>query len=557
MIIGIDVGGTNTDAVLLEDFTIARKVKVPTTPDDLLSCVLSAFEQILEGRSCSDVKRIVLSTTLSTNAIVQGRLEPAGVIVSSGPGIDPAHYKTGPHYHMVDGSIDHRGREITPLDLRKVDECLKSLKEKGVTTLAAVSKFSTRNPSHEQAIKKMAKDSFSFVSTGHLLSGSLNFPRRIATSFLNASVWKLHHDFAGSVSECIRKKGITAPIYLLKADGGTMPVEDSTQYPVYTICSGPAASIMGLLALGPGKTFVGLDIGGTTTDISLFYKGAPLFVPHGISIGTFKTLIRGLLTCSIGMGGDSEVTVKDGRIDVGPHRKGPSMAAGGPAPALTDALIASGQVSLGDAARASEGMEKIAGTLGISKEEASSQAIARAVGHICSSVGALIEKVNSRPVYTIHEMLQGLKITPECVVAVGGPAQAIARPLEEGFSLPVIAPQNYEVANALGAALSRVTSELTLIADTEEGTLFAVEEDFHDSVEKRFSLSELKKLAIERMQKRATGQKPEEAARSFEFTEEHEFNMVRGFYTAGKNIRVKVQVKPGLIGTPKGVVTTC
>ena len=142
------------------------------------------------------------------------------------------------------------------------------------------------------------------ISLGHTLSGQLNFPRRIATTYLNAAIHEIYQGFVRDVQEFIQKFGLNIPVYILKADGGTILIDQSLDCPVQTIHSGPAAGIMGVLATTRMKEdAVALDIGGTTTDISVFADGVPLLEPSGVEINGRKTLIRGLYTKSIGVGG--------------------------------------------------------------------------------------------------------------------------------------------------------------------------------------------------------------------------------------------------------------
>lgn len=546
MIIGIDVGGTNTDAVLLKGSEVLSKIKTATLPDNLVSSITAALDHLLEGRSVQDIERVVLSTTLSTNAIVQDRLEGAAMVVSAGPGIDARLYSVGPQYHITGGSIDHRGRECERLDRYAVDSIFLELGRDQLRAIGVVSKFSTRNPSHEAEIGRKAEKTFDYVALGHTMSGTLNFPRRVATTYLNASTHHLHRSFINSITKAFRDRGIEAPLFILKADGGTMPLDYSREYSAFTICSGPAASIMGLMALVSEEHFIGLDIGGTTTDISLFCRGVPLFKPYGISIGNHRTLIRGLLTRSVPLGGDSELAIKDGKIAVGPLRKGRAKAFGGEIPTLTDALLTLGGDDEANAADARHAMEEVAAMRGVSAREAALEAVETAAAIIRDEVRNLIAEVNTRPVYTIREMLEGETVAPELVVAVGGPSRAMAPWLEKSLGRAVINPCHSEVANALGAALAKVTTELTLHADTEQGWMLIVEKGLKEMIDGSFSMADAKRAALEHI--RTQSESLMHNGNDFEFTEEHEFAMVRGFYSAGRNIRVRVQSKPGLTG---------
>jgi N-methylhydantoinase A/oxoprolinase/acetone carboxylase beta subunit len=219
MIIGLDVGGTHTDVVLLDNHGLRKEVKVPTDPSDLFSSVLSGLTAITEDIDPAAVDRLVLSTTLTTNAVIQDKTPPVGMIVSSGPGIDPEFYRTNSQYFSVAGSIDHRGREVEPIDVGEIQQIAADLKKEGIQYVGVVGKFSVRNPSHELEINRILSNSFEKVFMGHRISGNLNFGRRIATAFLNASVYPLHKEFYNAVQQSLEARGLKLPLRLLKADG--------------------------------------------------------------------------------------------------------------------------------------------------------------------------------------------------------------------------------------------------------------------------------------------------------------------------------------------------
>ena len=349
MIIGLDVGGTHTDVVLLGDEGLISEIKVPTDPSNLFGSVLTGLEKVTEGVDSQQINRAVLSTTLTTNAIVQNKILPVGMIVSAGPGIDPEFYRTNDHYFVVSGSIDHRGREVEPIDKNEIKEVAGKIKKEGIRLVGVVGKFSVRNPKHELIIKEIVEGDVEHVFLGHQISGSLNFPRRIATTFLNAAVYPIHREFYEAVKKSLESKGLVLPIRILKADGGNMRFETSVKSPGETVLSGPAASVMGSIAFAPeeGDSLV-MDIGGTTTDMAIFVNQVPLLNPLGITLGHYKTLIRSLDTHSIGLGGDSAVSLKKGELQIGPERLGPAMAYGGPAPTPTDALFVLADIKKGD-----------------------------------------------------------------------------------------------------------------------------------------------------------------------------------------------------------------
>ena len=273
MIIGLDVGGTHTDAVLIGNGRILRQAKVATDHSNLFDCVWNGLDKVTRDVQPGAISRAVLSTTLTTNAIAEAKLAKTGVIVSAGPGIDPADFRIGSHYHCVSGSIDHRGREIQPLQEREIERIARRFLDEDVRQVAVVSKFSVRNPMHELMMAEILRGSCDHVVMGHRISANLNFPRRIATAWLNAAVQPVHRRFFEAVKDSLKKKGLEIPIFVLKADGGTMSFEATIEVPGQTILSGPAASVMGALpfASGAGDTLV-LDIGGTTTDMAVLVR---------------------------------------------------------------------------------------------------------------------------------------------------------------------------------------------------------------------------------------------------------------------------------------------
>ena len=166
---------------------------------------------------------------------------------------------------------------------------------------------------------------------GNKLSGKLNFPRRVATTMLAAASRDRYKEFFEKIKKALDERNIRAPVYILKADGGTLPIEKSMEFPVETIFSGPAASTIGALALTPeNETSVVVDIGGTTTDLALILSGKPLLASKGAKLGGFLTQVRAFAVRSIAVGGDSIVRIRDSssgikEISIGPERAGPAL----------------------------------------------------------------------------------------------------------------------------------------------------------------------------------------------------------------------------------------
>lgn len=548
MIIGLDVGGTHTDVVLLGNEGLIREIKVSTDPTDLFGSVLKGLDAVTEGIEPDQIHRVVLSTTLTTNAIVQNKIPPVGMIVSGGPGIDPEYFRTNPNYYVITGSIDHRGREIKPINPGEIREIGNRLKDEGISFVGVVTKFSIRNPKHEFEIQEILNDYIKKVFLGHQISGSLNFPRRIATTYLNTAVFPVHKEFYAAVEKSLETRGLRLPIRILKADGGNMNFASSIGDPGQTILSGPAASVMGSIAFAEENAdCMVMDIGGTTTDMAILIDKVPMLDPLGIELAGYKTLIRSLDTQSIGVGGDSAVKIRNGQLVIGPERLGPAMAYGGPAPTPTDALFVLGEIKDGDIGKSIEGLKPIAEALDLSLEETASQIFDTTCKRILDEAHAMIRRLNSKPVYTVHELHEGYSVRPNKVLVLGGPARHFAKHLNEISDYDVQAVPRWKVANAIGAALARTTCEVNFFADTEQQIASAPEEDFSKRIRKSFDRKDAVKQALQLLKDKALQRGANPTHLETDVIEEMQFNMVRGFSTTGRNIRVKVQVRPGLI----------
>jgi N-methylhydantoinase A len=548
MIIGLDVGGTHTDVVLVDRSGLQKEIKVRTDQSDLFQSVLSGLDAITKGIDPLDINRIVLSTTLTTNAIVQNKLPPVGIIVSSGPGIDPEFYRTNDHYFTVTGSIDHRGREIEPIDPNEISKIADQLQKDGIQHIGIVGKFSIRNPSHELRINEILQNSFEKTFMGHRICGNFNFGRRIATTYLNAAVYPLHREFFQAVQKSLATKGLNLPLRLLKADGGNLNFESSINFPAQTILSGPAASVMGAVAFGPeSEDTLVLDIGGTTTDMAVLINRAPVLNPLGIKLAGYNTLIRSLETLSLGLGGDSAVRIIDGKLVVGPERLGPAMAYGGAEPTPTDALFVLNDIPDGSREKSIEGLAPLAKKYGASVKSLAAEILDVSCKKILSAANRLIYQINRKPVYTVHELQEGYVVQPKAILVLGGPAPYFARYLENMSKYQVRVVPKWKVANAIGAALARTTCEVSFFADTERGIAEALEENYSRRVDHSFDQEAAIRQAFDLLEAKAIERGANPDYLEMEVLEALQFNMVRGFNTTGKNIRVKVQVKPGLI----------
>ncbi|MBF0452524.1 MAG: hydantoinase/oxoprolinase family protein [Candidatus Magnetomorum sp.] len=549
MIIGLDVGGTHTDVVLLGAKGVIREAKFPTNKDNLFDSVWQGIKNVIKDVDVSFIRRAVLSTTLTTNLVVEKKTAPVGMIVSSGPGIDPQAFCMGDEYHIVSGSIDHRGREVQPINTDEINAIADHLAKSGIQQVGIVGKFSTRNPIHEKQIATILNNRFDVIVQGHQLSGMLNFPRRIATCYINAAVFPENRQFFQSILQSFKQHGLNVPIFTLKADAGTMNLKSSLNHPGQTILSGPAASVMGAIPYTRenSDTLV-LDIGGTTTDMAIVVNRVPLLDPIGIELAGYKTLIRSLKTHSIGLGGDSVVRLIDGTLTVGPDRKGPALAFGGTEPTPTDAMfVLDDPIEGGNKQASINGFNAIAQKMNISVKSAAQKVLTIACEKILSEADDMIARINSKPVYTVHEILQGKQVQPTEILILGGPAPFFSKRLEVLTPKKVRVAPKWGVANAIGAALARTTCQVTLFADTEQGYVTSPEDNYSAPIDRNFTEEDALALAMSLLKEKAIKRGAESEDLETEILENIQFNMIRGFYTTGKNIRVKVQVKPGLI----------
>lgn len=561
MLIGIDVGGTTTDAVLIRNGEVYSTAKVSTEPGNLLKSLLSALDEVSRGIPPEQFERVVFSTTVITNLIAEGKTDRVALLLIPGPGVNPASY-IFPDSFYLKGAMDFRGREIQPLDEAEVRETVNRIREQGFSRAAVVSKFGQRNPSHELRIEEILREMYRDckVELGHKVSGKLNFPRRIATSMLASATGERYQEFVSEIKKALEERDIRAPVYILKADGGTLPIEKSVEFPVETIFSGPAASTIGALALTPeGQTSVVVDIGGTTTDIALILSGKPLIASKGAKLGNFLTHVRAFAVRSIAVGGDSIVRVRETdngvrMVTIGPERAGPAYCMGGKEPTPTDALRVLGLVEVGDPERAKEAVASVASSLGKSETEAASLIADTTAGMIEKAVREMFLEWEQEPAYRIWEVLQKKKERPENVVGIGGGARGLISVVAEKLNAKPIIPEYSEVGNAIGAAVARPTLTLNLRIDTQQKVYSVAEEGEIVNLNStdignfnKMRSEEAEALATKLLRERAKRFGISEYADEAEIANSEVFNVVEGWFTAGRLFDVSMQIPAGLI----------
>ena len=565
MLLGLDVGGTFTDAVIIDGHRVVATAKRRTTKDNLMNGIGEALDAVLEGYDTSNIEQVTLSTTVVTNTIVEEKEQVVDLYVVTGPGrnVDDI-FPVKPIY--LQGYTDHRGIvvERTPADA--VRGIANMVQTRSGTDLAAVSaKFGVRNPQEELSITEELKNTYHAISNGSLLSGSLNFPRRTISAYFNSAVTPVFTVFKKNVEDALSARNIVAPLHILKADGGSLPVEHMVSRPVETAFTGPAATVLGLSALGVigNQHTVALDIGGTTTDISLWKHGRPLMTKNGVSIREYPSAVRSFAVTSVGIGGESVVRLKNGNLTVGPERVGPSVALGGVEPTLGDALIVLGHANYGDFNLASRALQDLADAIQATVQSnnvntlnnqltliKTSSDVARlilqnALETIQRGVDEVITVENKRPIYVVADIVNPDIFVPEYIVVVGGTAPSLGPSIGEYLELPVTIPENAAVANAIGAALALSTIELTVHVDTKRRLLVIPELGVK---QKNCTLKR-----AEQVVERAKETLSEEAIRlgldtvqEIEVISIEDFPVVEGWQSMERLITVKVQLAAGV-----------
>ena len=329
--LGIDTGGTFTDAALVDASSgaVVAAAKSPTTRHDLAEGIELAI-RALPAEALARVGLVSLSTTLATNAIVEGNGAPVCLVLIGYDqelvrryGLDRLLPVTNVAY--VAGGHTSTGTESQPLDESELVRVARA-NAGSVAAFAVSGFFSVRNPEHElRARDIIAKLTGLPVTCGHELANELDSVLRAATCALNASLVPLLRDLMLSVQRALAALGIEAPLMVVRGDGSLMRVEMALERPVETILSGPAASVVGAQALTGLRDMLACDIGGTTTDLALVRDGLPGLNDKGATVGRWRTLVKAVQTVSRGLGGDSQVSLdrSTGRLSVGPRRAMP------------------------------------------------------------------------------------------------------------------------------------------------------------------------------------------------------------------------------------------
>ncbi len=473
--IGIDVGGTNTDAVVLDRHNrLLAKVKVPTTRD-VTSGIANALRRVVAASSI-DPKRIayaMLGTTHCTNAIAERKDLNRVAVIRIGA---PATMAIKPLFHwprelreavcsrsyIVRGGHEYDGQPISMLDEAEIARIAKDLKGEEIDAVAVTSVFSPVNPEHEERIKEILAEHLRRevpICLSHEI-GSIGLLERENATALNAALIKVARRAIESFVRALKENEIEAKLFLGQNDGTLMSVDYALKYPVFTIASGPANSIRGAAFLSGVSDAIVIDIGGTTTDIGILSRGFPRVSAIPVEIGGVKTNFRMPDLVSIGLGGGSIVREENGTIRVGPESVGyrlleEALVFGGKTLTATDIAAAMGRIKLGDPRALSSLSPRI---------------VSRAAEYILARIEESIDKIK-------------LTADPVPIVVVGGGSILLADDMPGAYQ--VIRPDNYEVANAIGVAIAQASGEIDKVFS-------------YDVMPRGRALAQAKEMAMER-----------------------------------------------------------
>ena len=445
--LGIDVGGTNTDAVILDAADrVLAKAKVPGTPD-ITGGITAALDAVLAvpGADPARISHVMLGTTHATNAVLERRLRRVAVIRIGGP----ATHSVRPMYGwpadaaaavsagavIVDGGIEFDGRDLVPLDTAAIARFLGQAGP-AAEGVAITSVFAPVSARHELAAAEIVRRELGdvHVSLSHQI-GSLGLLERENATILNAALAGVASDVAGALRAALTARGLAAATFFAQNDGTLMTLDHALRYPVLTIGSGPASSLRGAAFLSGVTEALAVDVGGTSTDVGVLVGGFPRESSQGAEIGGIRTNFRMPDLVTIALGGG---TVVDGDSAGPPRSVGyrltrEALVFGGRTPTMTDAAVACGRAVIGDPALV---RGPVAEELALATRCADAR-LADAIDRVKTARGDLT------------------------LIAVGGGSILVPDRLP-GVS-EVIRPDHFDAANAIGAAIAAVSGQVDRI----------------------------------------------------------------------------------------------
>ncbi len=454
MRVGVDVGGTNTDAVLMDGDTVLASFKAPTTVD-VEGGIVSAIRAVMADSDVAAecIESVMIGTTQFTNAFVEGRrLVEVGIIRAALPATASVQplldfperlaNAVGDYAYLVPGGYEFDGREISPLGEKEVAEAARDIKRKGLKSVAISCVFSPINDEMEKRIAEIVRNEIDDAElTLSTDIGRVGLIERENATIMNASLVELSKRVVGSFRTALKNLNITAPFFVSQNDGTLMSADYVERYPVLTFASGPTNSMRGAARLSGQDNAVVVDIGGTTTDVGVLVHGFPRESAVSVDIGGVRTNFRMPDILSIGLGGGSYVRDRE-RLSVGPDSVGyelteKALVFGGDTLTTTDIAVAAGAADIGDKSR---------------------------VAHLDA---ALVKQSLAEIHRLIEDAIDRVKTSVEDspVVLVGGGSVLVTDHLRGASEVNI--PDKSAVANAIGAGMAQVGGEIDRIFSYE------------------------------------------------------------------------------------------
>lgn len=482
-VVGIDTGGTYTDAVMLDTEIqgpecIKRKAKAITTHEKLEIGIRNSLEKLLLTKEeIQKIEKVVLSTTLATNATVEGKMGRIGLVVIGGT---PAGKLATENVVIVEGKVNIKGRIIHDVDKEEVRRAVETLVSR-VDSFAVSGQASVRNPILEQRVKAVIQSMCDLpVVCGHELVSELGYLERTNTAVVNAGLLPIIDEFVKAIQKILGEMQIQAPVFVVKGDGTITKIESIKNTPIDTVLSGPAASIIGAINLtGIGNAIVA-DMGGTTTDIGVVKEKRVELSPDGALVGNWKIKIKSAKLYTYGLGGDSAIKVENDEMKVGPERVVPSSRGDAHNVTPTDILHYTGEFVQWDRKKAEDAIIEQAAEASITPDE-------------------YVEMARNEIAAKIYENLKRYRKIKFPICAIGAPAESWYRIAQKKYDFELLVPKHYEVANAVGAATSGVSVEVeAMIRPGEEGGGYLVHavnerfefDEFEDALAKAVEVTE-------------------------------------------------------------------
>lgn len=454
--IGIDVGGTNTDAVLMRGTEVAAKIKTPTT-DDVTGGITTALNHVLgvSGTKTSEIAGVMIGTTHFTNAVVERRrLQPTAAVRLGLPATaalppmvdwpDDLAEALGRHTYLCHGGHEFDGREISKFDPEEIRAVAADIKSKGILAIAVSSVFSPVNQDMEKQAAEILLDEIpgSSVTLSSEI-GRIGLLERENAAILNACLRNLAEETVEAFKRAIGELGIEAPLYLTQNDGTLMSADFAEMYPVLTFASGPTNSMRGAAFLSGLKDAMVVDVGGTTSDIGALANGFPREASVAVDIGGVRTNFRMPDVFSFGLGGGS--IIRQDPLRVGPQSVGyrltrDALIFGGDTPTTSDIAVAAGVAEFGDPSKVA-GLDK-------------------------QLVHDAIDLIQSMAETAVDRMKTSAADVP--VIVVGGGSVLISRPIAGASQM--VKPEHFEAANAVGAAIAQISGEVDRVFALENLT---------------------------------------------------------------------------------------